>query len=333
MDVLITIDLEASSYRGKPLPFSKMVYGEIDGNSYGFQLIMDICERYGARATFFVDVFEHANVGELKLKTVCNEIINRGHSVELHTHPSRIWDKECMKDYSLDEQIEIIRKGKNLLKKWTGESPIAHRAGSFGADNNTIIALKRNGFKVDSSHFNSYPHCNLNMSIINQVSYHEGILQVPPTLFTALRIGTYKSVRNFDIDACTLSELKYIIKKGKEHGLQTLTLLLHSFSFVKRNFDSTEFSADEKDIKRFIRLLEFLSKHTDVRFSTMKEIFNSYHRNPSKYDKKDYVPYTGILRTFVRACKRWRNSKKNQLFILIVLSLPIIILMLIFIII
>lgn len=319
MDILVTVDVEASSYTGKPLPYSKMVDGEIDGEYFGVSAIMDICEKFGAKGTFFVDVFEYANVGRQRLKDTCRDIKRRGHSVELHTHPSRIWDRMCMKDYSLQEQIEIIRKGKDLLHEWTGEPPVAHRAGSFGANADTMAALKESGFRVDSSSFFSYKHCRLNLPTINQVSEYGGILQVPPTLFTALRLGPFMIIRNLDIDTCTFSELKHVIDKGRKKGLKAATILLHSFSFIRRNADSTEFSPDRADRDRFVRVMKYLADSPGVRFVTMKQLYENYTQKPEQYAGKDFMPHSGFLRTFIRACKRWRTSRKNLFFLIVVL--------------
>lgn len=316
MEILITVDVEASSYKGTPLPFDKMVLGEFGGKYYGIQAIMEICEKYGAKGTFFVDVYEYANVGKTRLKQICNEIKNRGHSVELHTHPSRILDRMCMKDYSVNEQIDIIKQGKQLLKDWIGEDSIAHRAGSFGANNDTLIALRENDFKVDSSYFYSYPYCQLNFPQKNQLGEKEGILQVPPTLFQPLRLGPYKNTRNLDVDTCTLSELKHVIKKCQQNNIKAITILLHSSSFIKRNADSTVFWPDEADKERFNKMMEFIYNMPNTSFVTMKQIYRSYKQNPDKYAEDDYMPYSGIMRTFIRACKRWRDSKKNKIFLL-----------------
>lgn len=44
--------------------------------------------------------------------------------------------------YSLNKQTEIIKDGKELVKEWTGEYPIAHRAGAYGINENTFMALR-----------------------------------------------------------------------------------------------------------------------------------------------------------------------------------------------
>ena len=40
--------------------------------------------------------------------------------------------------------------------KYGASIPIAFRAGNFAADNNTLLALKENGFLIDSSYNNCY---------------------------------------------------------------------------------------------------------------------------------------------------------------------------------
>lgn len=319
MRAIITVDVEASTYKGRPLPFDKMVFGDFDGKQFGVAAIMDICEAYNVKATFFVDVFEYQNVGESRLKDVCMLIKNRGHDVQLHTHPSRIWDRMCMKDYSLEDQIDIIKKGADLLFQWIGEHPIAHRAGSFGANEETLLALRENNIFLDSSLFASYPHCQLNSKSINQVFEYNGTIEVPPTLYIPLKLGKFVNYRNVDIDACTLSELKHVTKVCNEKGLSVMTVLLHSFSFIKRNPDSTIFSPDDVDMKRFDRFLSFCTKDLGTEFITMKELYEEYKHAPENFIGDDVVPTTGFFKTFIRACQRWRTSRKNQILILFVL--------------
>jgi len=62
--------------------------------------------------------------------------------------------------YSLDEQIEIIKDGKELVKEWVSEYPVAHRAGgAYGINKDTFTALKENGIPIDSSSFYGHPNC------------------------------------------------------------------------------------------------------------------------------------------------------------------------------
>jgi len=330
MDIIITIDVEASRYRGRPLPFSKMVYGKLGDKYFGISAIMDICDAYGIKATFFVDVYEYRYFGEEELEKVCESIKKRNHDVQLHTHPGWISDRTHMKDHTLAEQIKIIQEGKELLYKWIGEYPIAHRAGSYAANMDTLDALRINGIPIDSSYFLNYPTCNLRFSAVNQIFEQNEIIEIPVTLFTPLKLGRYKNYRSVDINSCTLSELKHAISEGYDNDLKVMILFLHSFSFVKRNRNKTSFYPDNYCKQKFDKLLDFIVKNDKIRFTTMKDFHKSYLKFPALFTGQDYVPHSGIRRTFLRACKDFRTSWKNQLFLLFALFCCIAFLLLIY---
>ena len=67
--VIITIDTEG--FYGKH-PLKNMIWGEVDnsGMQYGIPMIMDICDKHGVKATFFVDVYEYRLQGEEKMRNV-----------------------------------------------------------------------------------------------------------------------------------------------------------------------------------------------------------------------------------------------------------------------
>ena len=154
--VIITVDLEDSQrpavvFNEEIKELKQMIYGEINNKYFGFPKILEICNSHNIKATFFISVFDSKKYGENSFKTICQVIKENGHDVQLHTHPRRAYDKTRreMYLYSLDEQIEIIREGKELIKEWTGEYPIAHRAGAYGLNENTLVALKENNIPID----------------------------------------------------------------------------------------------------------------------------------------------------------------------------------------
>lgn len=82
--VLITIDTEA--HRGRD-PINDWIYGRYKGKEYGIEKIMDLCERFGFKAVFFLDVAECWTYGDEIIKEVGEKILSRGHDVEMHIHP------------------------------------------------------------------------------------------------------------------------------------------------------------------------------------------------------------------------------------------------------
>ena len=269
--IIITIDTEvgekAKNYNGG---FEKLIMGEIDGEFYGVPKIMEISEKYGFRCEFFVDVYEYKKFGEEKFKKLCQEIDKRDHGVQLHTHPSYAYDKNRinMYEYSLDEQIKIIKDGKELIKNWIGKYPIVHRAGNYGANDDTLIALKENGIFIDSSFFYKHPNSKINVPTINTPVLYKDILQFPVTVIK--KFPTRKGIpipikyEYIKLDINWMDKDKLIKSIEQLNGkVEYIILFLHSFSFTIRKYTSSSINL-EKDlnaIETFDSTLEFCKNH------------------------------------------------------------------------
>src|SRR5262249_53271335 len=122
-----------------------------------------------------------------KMRDIALRLQRLGHDVELHTHPDAAYDpkRHEMYEYSLDEQTTIVRDGVRLLESWTGQPVVAHRAGAYSADENTLIALERNGVTVDSSLFWEYPKSKLNALPLprNSPGVYRTVLELPVTAY------------------------------------------------------------------------------------------------------------------------------------------------------
>jgi len=74
--LFISIDVEAPHGNN---PVDQMIRGSINGERFGIKKIMDICEKYNVKSSFFLDVYEAGFYGINTLKQVALEIKNRGH--------------------------------------------------------------------------------------------------------------------------------------------------------------------------------------------------------------------------------------------------------------
>src|SRR3546814_8894803 len=96
------------------------------------------------------------------LKPLVATILARGQEVQLHLHPNWAGAKAGdggaaharleMVEYSAHEQRDLIAGAIDLLKAAGAPHPIAFRAGSYGANDETLAALAALGFVYDSSH-------------------------------------------------------------------------------------------------------------------------------------------------------------------------------------
>ena len=359
--IFITIDVETSiggafakPDKLRPVGADKRIYGQIGKREFGIPLIIDILNKHNLKATFFVEPFCSFYFGEKIIKEICHYILNRGHDVQLHLHPNyqifkcpdwqeRAKRKELFPDiiakYTLDEQINLIKQGKKILEKY-GVKPIAFRAGCFGANLNTLMALKENDFLIDSSYNLSFlgKTCFLHplhltshlsrftshispltshlspLTYLNDLTLINGIYELPITNYYDFKIGNFKRLRTLDICAVSFYEMKKILRYALKKGPKHITFILHSFSLIKKR--DVQYKTARPNfivINRFKKLCEFLSRNKNlfkvITLSQFAQSLPDYALRTTHYAlqtkhyglrTKDYIPFTGNIPSLLR---------------------------------
>lgn len=280
INFFITVDVET----GFGFELDEFVYGKVGNNYYRIPMIMDVCERHNVRATFFISVFEYVYYGKEKMERICRSISERGHDVELHTHP--VWldkSRHYMFQYSLPEQIELIKRGSQLLREWVGKRCIVHRAGTFAANLDTLKALKENNIPLDSSMYYSYYFrgtnlCKLNdfLPVKNKMIKYENIIEIPITTFQEVRCLFSIPFMNC-ISCCNIRKKLYTVKalvsNVIERNLPTIVMMGHSNSFIDADLRKQKIKPRLKEIYEFDRTLSWLSRHNRIKICTLREWF------------------------------------------------------------
>lgn len=283
VNVFITVDTEHSiggAFKDpnlKPVGNEKRIFGKIGDKFYGIPLIMDIAEVYNIHLTFFMEVLNKYYFGEKETRGVCEDVIKRGHDIQLHMHPNYLnfnlpnpqkqFFSDFIGDYGLKDQIELIEEGIKILTHNGVSRPIAFRAGCFAANRETLKALKENGFLIDCSYNRASigKTCFLNDNGINDLAYFNGIWEFPVTNFIESTKLRPKRFMPLDINGVSFQEMKYVLNKAKTNGPRNITILLHSFSFIKA-YDIQYYKVKPRwyVIKRFKKLCHFLNENSDV---------------------------------------------------------------------
>ena len=214
----------------------------------GSYWIAEQLKSYGFPGLFFLDVYGSDKYGEAHYKELCQRLLSGGHDVQLHTHPHQMYDpkRRNMHQYSLSEQTDIIRDGMTLLKAWTGKSPIGHRAGSYGANEDTLKALEVNGIMLDSSFFHKKRNCQLSFSHPESLRLKaHGLWEIPVTVSIepierrGLRFPFW--TRHF-WNRCIKLDVNTMDSQQLERSITHLNgripyivTFLHSFSFMRHN--------------------------------------------------------------------------------------------------
>lgn len=291
LTIFITIDTE-DIYFDVP----RLITGEGLEGKPGIFKILDITESYGFKGNVFLDVYGHVDFQPGVLQNIAKSIHYRRHAIELHTHPTNRLNfyKKNIFNYSLEEQIHILEYGKSLIYEWTGENPIAHRGGSYAVNEDTLAALYQVGIPIDSTLFFNHKNNKIKERFsVNKVSNYSYTLEVPVTFIRVANKNGECHDTKFDLDALSYAELVRVIQLAKELDLQTLTLFLHSFSFInKKSKKATEeddpkamfrslsrsgtakceiYGVDENDLLKYDRLLDYIAHDSDIEVLTFRE--------------------------------------------------------------
>lgn len=129
--------------------------GMLSQGTYGprvaVPLIVDLLERKGLKATFFIPGWTAENHPK-SLKS----IVEYGHEVGHHG-----WIHEHTTTLSIEEEEEVLEKGLTALRGLTGKDPVGYRSPAWEFSENTLGLLKKYGFRYSSNlmaHFIPWQH-------------------------------------------------------------------------------------------------------------------------------------------------------------------------------
>jgi len=265
--VIITIDTEVADHDG-PDAFDRDVLGCTPRNPRGAYWIAEQLKRSQLPGVFFLDVYGKGRYREARYEELCNRLLECGHDIQLHTHPDQMYDPNRfnMYQYSLEDQTGIIRDGMALLKEWTGKLPVAHRAGRYGANVETLKAIKANGIYLDSSFYYGRENCKLPFANSNAPFMTDGIWEFPVTIvpepvvkcgFRFPEWSRHFWWRHQKLDVNTMNPRQLCRSVMELYGkIPYITTFLHSFSFARRGLHRYE--PDEAAIAAFQALLQLL---------------------------------------------------------------------------
>ena len=258
VNVYITVDTECSlggaweNPQWKPVRPDKAVLGKIGSTLYGLPLIMDILEEHGLRATFFTEVFIRDLLEGAELADAYVPILRRGHDAQLHLHPVFHYYREVTEGrlrredlpprmdliggLPFDTQIELLKKGRSIFCDIFGSIPVAFRAGCYGASMATLDALAKVGIDYDTSFNAAYlgDSCLMGPKKPTNIPWRSGsVWEIPVTTFET-GAGSMRGLKPLEISAVSLWELQGVLEQAEHLGQEIVTVILHSFSFLKR---------------------------------------------------------------------------------------------------
>ncbi|RDC60605.1 hypothetical protein HME9302_01818 [Alteripontixanthobacter maritimus] len=250
--VYITIDTEysaalaiAAAGGGQADNYARSIACETPGGAVGIEYQMDVMDAHGLKGVFFVDPLPALLWGTKAIADIVQPIVGRGHDVQLHIHTewleiagnlSFLDDRtgRNMADFSYDDQLEILRYGRRILLEAGAPTPVAFRAGNYGANDDTLRALRWAGLRYDTSHSPAIPDgdCSISLGADDQRTVnHAGAIEVPVGCIRSFG----RSLRHAQVTALSAWELLAAIRTARDGGAASFTVVSHSFELLSRD--------------------------------------------------------------------------------------------------
>ncbi len=280
LPVLITIDTEYSSSlyaRGlathSRANFDRTIACRSPRGDAGICYQMDIFDRFGLTAVFFVDPIPALVWGQEAIDAIVQPILARGHEVQLHLHSewlefaqdNPLGERTAgnIKDLQQADQQTLLEMGVQILQRAGAPRPIAFRAGNYGANDDTLRALAALDIAYDSSFppglVQSACAIDLPRDLCRSVR-HCGITEVP----IAAIAGAGEARRHGQITALSAWEMTDAIAHAAHEGWPHFVLVSHSFEL----FNRVKLIPNQIVMRRFEKLCEWLARANNVETAT-----------------------------------------------------------------
>lgn len=226
--------------------FERSILGRTGGGDAGIVYQMKMLDRSGLKGVFFVCPMPALLWGVAAIEDVVGPILERGHDVQLHLHsewlelapagrnPLGNKTGRNIKDFTFAEQCELIGVAKSILERAGAPSPVAFRAGNYGANEDTLRALAMHGIRYDSSHCPALEDsfCKVGLGAEDRRPVlHRGVVEVP-----AGCIGdAARPLRHAQLTALALQEITAALLHARDNELENFTLVSHSFELLSRD--------------------------------------------------------------------------------------------------
>lgn len=250
--VYITVDTEYSSglYTGSGVAdrvenYARSIDCITPDGPAGISHKLEILEKYGQKAVFFVDPMPALVWGVAAIEDIVGPIIAAGQDVQLHCHTEWLelagganplasgQTGRNIADFPLDAQCTLLEYARHTLMAAGAPAPVAFRAGNYGANDDTLRALAALGLAFDTSHCPALTDGDCRISLGSDHRdpvMHMGVIEVP-----AGTIGTMSGgQRHAQITALTLEEMLAAIRHARAGGRESFTLVSHSFELINR---------------------------------------------------------------------------------------------------
>jgi hypothetical protein len=250
--VYLTIDTEYAAHlpgaNGTPGTraenYARSILCQTPAGAVGIFHQMDVMDAHGIKGIFFVDPMPALLWGVAAIEDVVGPIVARGHDIQLHCHSEWLahvpgnglsaHTGRNLKDFGFEDQCRILEYARDTLIAAGAPSPVAFRAGNYGADDDTLRALATLGIGYDSSHCPALAGADCGISLggnDRRPCMRENVLEVPVDC-----IETFGGrLRHGQLTALSLRELVAELRHARDSRVAEVVLVSHSFELLSRD--------------------------------------------------------------------------------------------------
>jgi peptidoglycan/xylan/chitin deacetylase (PgdA/CDA1 family) len=247
------------------------IYGGMSDGEFGLPYQIAVLNRYGLKAVYFVEALFASRIGLPVLQGIVDLIRAGGHEVQLHLHTEWLGDihdpllpfghRQYLSQFTRAQQAALIRKGLANLAAVGVDGITAFRAGSFGANRDTLLALADNGIAIDSSYNRTCLRDDWGLPRApDQPVLLDGVWEFPMTAFCDYP-GHF---RHAQLCACSFAELRHALLASAQAGWFSFVILMHSFELLKNRNGPDKLKRDRLGMRRFEKLCDFLASRPDL---------------------------------------------------------------------
>ena len=275
--VFITIDTEIwcggwTDLDAKfPDAYRRYVYGPTKNGEYALPYILRTLNDHGLIGVFLVEPLFATRFGAPPLQELVGLIKDAGQELQLHLHtewvdeaptallPTEGAKRPMLRQFSFDDQVTLLKVGRDLLQA-AGAPPMnAFRAGSYAANFDTLRALAAIGMHFDTS-YNPGSDCGVDDiavgRLLTQPEFIAGVTVYPVTTF---RDRGPRSLRHLQLTACSFAEIAKVLNQACDRGWDSVVIVAHNFELLTPRKDRP----DPIVVRRFSKLCRFLERNAD----------------------------------------------------------------------
>jgi peptidoglycan/xylan/chitin deacetylase (PgdA/CDA1 family) len=302
--IFLTVDTEfAWRHHAAGLDCDAIYERSLEPAGVGLSYQLAELARHDLKACFFVDPMPAVVFGLDPIRRMVDTILAAGQEVQLHLHANwtgatrgdrgATYAPFALHDYSLAEQTALIVRARDLLVEAGAPAPIAFRAGSYAANDDTLAALASLGFVYDSSHNGAEAPdmSRITLSPRQIAPCERRVIEVPVTVIE----DSPGRMRTFQLCALSAGESYDALEHAAVSGHAVVTIVSHGFELANRSGTR----ANTVHVRRFQTLCGILDEMRDV-LPTM----HFADRPDLPLDRSDAPLGPDSLR------KRWRQAEQ-----------------------